>query len=117
MYQGVILGLLAAAVVACNSPQPKLETVADQSNGGVKPAMTGVPTDDPAEIPKRYRNLDEYLGHLEAANAPVDRPWYREVQPGVFMLQTGNLRILGAEGETKRTFTREELERKFGFRR
>ena len=44
-----------------------------------------------------------------------------EIRPGVYELQTGNLRILGADGEEepagKRIFTREELERKFGFRK
>ena len=65
-------------------------------------------------INQRFRNLDAYLAHLERTQGPVDGPWYKEVQPGVYELQTGNLHLDGPGGE-KRTFAREELERKFGF--
>ena len=68
-------------------------------------------------INQRFRNLDEYLAYLRKHQAPVDGPWYKEIRPGVFELQTGNLRILGEDGREKKTFTREELERKFGFTR
>lgn len=118
MHELVVLAALVMTVAACNPPAPQLEAVTVQSDRGVKPAMTGLISEDPAVIPKRYRNLDEYLAHLEAANGPVGKSWYRQVRPGVFELQTGNLRVLGADGtEAKQTFTREELERKFGFRR
>lgn len=70
-------------------------------------------------ISQRFGNLDAYLAHLERTHAPIDRPWYREVRPGVYQLMTGNLRRgpLGEEdGEPReRTYTRAELERKFGF--
>lgn len=72
-----------------------------------------------AQLPinQRFRTLDEYLAWLAKTQAPIDKPWYREIRPGVYeLVPGGNLRILGQEGAEKRTFTREELERKFGFR-
>ena len=68
-----------------------------------------------APISERFPNLDAYLAYLEK-RSHVDGPWYRQVRPGVYELQTGNLRRLDGARE-KRTYTREELERKFGFRR
>jgi hypothetical protein len=47
----------------------------------------------------------------------VDGSWYRQIRPGVYELQTGNLRVLGDGAEPKRLFTRQELELEFGFRR
>ena len=67
-------------------------------------------------INKQFRTLDEYLAHLERTQGPVDGPWYREIRPGVYELQTGNLRVLNGAGEMKRIFTREELAREFGFK-
>lgn len=62
---------------------------------------------------RRFRSLDAYLAHLRRYAAPVDRPWYREVGPGIYLLETGNLR----PGMSPRLFTREQLECRFGFRR
>lgn len=62
---------------------------------------------------RSFATLDAYLAHLRAYAATIDRPWYREVQPNVFRLERGNLRTLTPPP----TFTREQLERKFGFRR
>lgn len=73
-----------------------------------------------APINQRFRTLDEYLDWLRFTQAPVDGSWYEEVRPGVYELRTGNLRILGPEGDetpAPRTFTRDQLERQFGFRR
>lgn len=72
-------------------------------------------TDARARIPERFPDLDAYLRHLES-RSHLDGAWYREIRPGVFELQTGNLRLT-ERGAPKRIFTREELERKFGFRR
>ena len=73
-------------------------------------------SDTSLPISEQFRTLDEYLAHLEATQAPVDGPWYKEVSPGMYELQTGNLRLDGPAGaDQKRLFTRQELERKFGF--
>jgi len=71
-------------------------------------------TDTNIPISKRFRTLDEYLAFLEKTQGPVDGPWYKEESPGMYQLQTGNLK-LDVPGEEKRIFTREELEKKFGF--
>ena len=71
-------------------------------------------TNEQVPINQRFRSLDDYLAHLERTQGPVDGPWYKEVRPGIYELQTGNLHLDGPGGE-KRSFTREELKRKFGF--
>ena len=71
-------------------------------------------TNQQVPINQRFSNLDEYLAHLERTQGPVDGPWYKEVRPGIYELQTGNLHLDTPDGG-KRTFTRDELERKFGF--
>jgi hypothetical protein len=71
-------------------------------------------TDSRLPVSARFADLDAYLAYLRK-RSHVDGAWYREVRPGVFELQTGNLRLPG--DKARRTFTREELERKFGFRR
>lgn len=62
---------------------------------------------------REFRTLEAYLAYLRDFAAPMDRPWYREVKPGLYRLERGNFR---GEAE-ERLFTREELERRFGFRR
>lgn len=76
---------------------------------GEEGAVSGLP-----HAGKRtFKSLDAYLAYLREFAAPIDKPWYREVRPGVFQLQRGNLRTLDAPP----TLTREELARKFGFAR
>ena len=65
-------------------------------------------------ISERFKTLDEYLAYLERYQGPVDGPWYKEIRPGVYELQTGNLQ-LDTPDTQKRIFTREELKKKFGF--
>jgi len=66
-------------------------------------------------INQRFPDLDAYLAYLEK-RSHINGSWYREVRPGVYALQTGNLRLPDG-GKPQRTFTREELEKKFGFSR
>jgi len=71
--------------------------------------------EDPRPISRRFADLDAYLAYLRR-QAAIDRAWYREIRPGVYELQAGgNLRLDGG-GKTQRVFTRDELERKFGFK-
>jgi hypothetical protein len=62
---------------------------------------------------QRFRNLDEYLAHLQRG-AAVDKAWYRRIGPDLYRLETGNYRPLGGDDQ-KRIFTRAELAKKFGF--
>ncbi|WP_375401988.1 hypothetical protein [uncultured Sphingomonas sp.] len=61
---------------------------------------------------REFETLDEYLAHLRDYAGPMDRPWYREVSPGLFRLETGNLR----DGSAARHFTRDQLAKRFGFK-
>ena len=71
-------------------------------------------TNEQEPINQRFASLDEYLAHLQRTQGPVDGPWYRQIRPGIYELQTGNLH-LAVPGEEKQSFTREELAEKFGF--
>ena len=74
---------------------------------------------DQQTISQRFQTLDDYLLWLRKYEAPADGAWYKEIKPGVYELQTGgNLRLDdGAADQQKRIFTREELERQFGFKK
>ena len=66
-------------------------------------------------INRRFASLDAYLANLELLQKPVGGPWYREVSPGQFELQTGGHLQLDVPDTSKKAFTRHELEQKFGF--
>ena len=59
---------------------------------------------------KTFHTLDEYLAHLEAQGA-IDLPWWREIRPGVYE------HVTSMPGARREVATREELMRRFGFRR
>ena len=71
-------------------------------------------TNQQVPIDQRFANLDQYLAFLERTQGPVDGPWYKQIRPGIYELQTGNLRQLGGNPPAQ-TFTRQELLEKFGF--
>ena len=102
-------GLLAGACSASLSdPAPS------ESSRRASERMGNSVTDTNIPISKRFRTLDEYLAYLEETQGPVDGPWYKEVSPGMYQLQTGNLH-LDVPGGEQRIFTRKQLEEKFGF--
>jgi hypothetical protein len=102
---GIAAVLLSTAALA--APLKQAEPLADSLGKTV--------VEDPRPINRRFADLDAYLTYLRRQSA-IDRAWYRELRPGVYELQTGgNLRLDGG-GTTKRVFTRDELERKFGFK-
>ena len=108
-----------AAVCACGTAGNQVVQNETVSQGTVMSSSNDMPA-PPGGGPlnKRFATLDDYLAWLRQTQAPVDGPWYEEVQPGLYQLRTGNLRILGPEGdETPRnqTFSREQLLKKFGF--
>ena len=114
-----LASLLVISLAACEASEKgpvRAKTV--QHTAAIQPVYAGnremTVNEKQVPISRQFRSLDEYLAHLERMEAPVDGPWYKEVRPGIYELQPGNLRVLGGEGQ-KQTFTREELERKFGF--
>ena len=58
---------------------------------------------------KRFSSLDEYLEHLRCHAAPIDLPWWRQVRPGLYE------QVVRMRGAERRTATREELMKRFGF--
>jgi hypothetical protein len=102
-----------AATPACGAPLREAEPGSDrQTLDNSKDRMT-TQRQHPSE---RFRTLDEYLEFLERTQAPVDGAWYQKIRPDVYVLKTGNLRVLGAEPGAKE-YTRAELMQKFGFSR
>lgn len=88
---------------------PPTESAPADGSAGVAPPGAGGRT---------FATLDDYLAYLRDYAAPMDRPWYREVRPGVYRIETGNLRTGERPGAApERLFTREDLERRFGFRK
>jgi hypothetical protein len=78
--------------------------------------MGNAVSDENIPVSKRFGSLDEYLAHLELTQGPVDGPWYKKISENLYELQTGNLKLDGPAGaDEKRLFTRQELEKKFGF--
>jgi hypothetical protein len=113
------MSLVMLPISACEASQKDVEgadagrqSAADRHVVANKPGESV--TQQQVPINQQFRSLDEYLAHLERMEGPVDGPWYKEIRPGIYELQTGNLRVLGAE-QQKQIFTREELEKKFGF--
>lgn len=109
------LPILLMSSAACSEPRPAQSAGAfsepresnvaqDRSNG---PAVT----DLPFAQGRSFTSLDEYLAFLRKRGA-YDVLWYREIRPGVYELVTRR-----APGREPQTFTREELERRFGFTR
>ena len=117
---GALLGSACSASLNDTTPSEsersaqKENAVGEAHRPPVSKRMGNSVTDTNLPINKRFATLDAYLAYLEKYQGPVDGPWYKEVSPGSYELQTGNLRVLGAS-EEKRLFTRQELEKKFGF--
>lgn len=69
----------------------------------------------PQELPfaqgHSFATLDEYLAFRRKRGA-TDVPWYREVSPGVYELESRR-----GPGAPVRTYTRDELMKRFGFSR
>lgn len=113
-----IIGLLASAS-ACGTPRNEVVQDEAASQGTAMSSSNDMPAPPGGEpVNKRFASLDDYLAWLRQTQAPVDGPWYEEIRPGVYQLHTGNLRILGPEGDQTprgQTFSREQLMKKFGF--
>lgn len=93
---------------------------ATHQGAAMTPANNATGNDADASVATRFRSLDAYLEWLRTTQAPVDGSWYEEVGDGLYRLNTGNLRILTTDGDATpapQTFTRAELEKKFGFAR
>ncbi len=105
-----LIAAVGFATVAEAAPLRELEPADKGRNPHAE--RTGKPvTSAHVPINQRFRTLDDYLAYLEKTSA-LDNPWYRQIKPGLYRLETTNLR---GPYSGKRLFTREELARKFGF--
>jgi hypothetical protein len=119
----MILGVVLSTLVVAASPfrplpadKPGLAkptSVKAVCPKGVPGAATGATSGGIANLPfamgRRFRTLDEYLTHLRCRAAPIDLPWWREVQPGVYE------HVKTMPGAKRETATRADLMRRFGF--
>ncbi len=66
----------------------------------------------PDSFGRTFASLDEYLAHLRRYAAPIDKPWYREVRPGVYERVT-----TAVPRREPQIYTRAQLMQRFGFTR
>lgn len=114
LRNGILGGISGALLASCSSAQTN---VADSRQVGQNAVATqgNAVADESLPINQRFHNLDEYLAWLRKYAGPVDKPWYKEIRPGVYELQTAGNLHLDVPNNEKRVFTRAELEKKFGF--
>jgi len=113
LRRSMMCALMAVAMSGCGAAPGQVQA-ADRKPSSTATVGSNMEIDETG-VSRQFRSLDEYLLHLQAMQGPVDGPWYKEIRPGVYELQTGNLQL--DEDTIKRIYTREELERKFGFRK
>jgi hypothetical protein len=77
------------------------KVAASNSNGGV--------ANLPFAMGKSFASLDAYLNYLECFAGPIDKPWWKEVRPGVYQ------HVKTATNAQPETATRDELMQRFGF--
>lgn len=112
----VVLVLLGGLITTACSASLRDPAPSDTNGQLASERMGNAVNDANLPISKRFGSLDEYLEYLEHTQGPVDGPWYKQTSPDVYQLQTGNLKLDGPGGaDQKRVFTRQELEKKFGF--
>lgn len=106
----------AVLTLACAAPPEGIENATGDKHSGSAHAGDKDVSDTSKDGPsRRFADLDTYLAWLEQ-RAKLGGPWYKEVRPGVYELQTGNLHRPGGD-RRQRVFTRQELAERFGFAR
>lgn len=101
------LPLVLGSAGACSQPAGPGAHSARVRQASQPVAVTGLPFAQG----RAFATLDDYLAFRKNRGAH-DVPWYREIRPGTYELVTRR-----GPGATPEIHTREDLERKFGFRR
>ncbi|HEY3720410.1 MAG TPA: hypothetical protein VGL41_09750 [Roseiarcus sp.] len=65
----------------------------------------------PFAMGRKFATLDAYLAHLECFAGPIDKPWWKEIRPGVYE------HVTTATNAQQEVATRAELMKRFGFSR
>lgn len=108
-----VLALASAMLTAACAAPPGSDREPSDSGRNATDGRSAAVNDPATPINERFASLDEYLAYRES-RAAVDDAWYREIRPGVYVLESGNYH---GPTDEQRTFTREELMRKYGFTR
>jgi hypothetical protein len=101
------LSLLLGGGAACSQPSAPDVHSGQMSRASQPGPVSGLPFAQG----RSFTALDEYLAFRKSRGA-YDVPWYREIRPGVYELVSRR-----PPGAKPTVHTRDELERKFGFRR
>lgn len=109
----LLLMLSAVPTSACMSSPFHPDAPSPKGNEAAAEGASSA-NQDAVWVAAHFPTLDAYLAHLKRESY-IGGKWYREIKPGLYELDLGNLHLDKAANE-KRIFTREELERKFGFR-
>ena len=109
--------LIAAALVASpyrplvdEKPEAAPSVCAKERKLAVEPQADGV-ANLPFAMGKKFASLDAYLTHLECFAGPIDKPWWKEIRPGVFE------HVKTATNAKREIATRADLMKRFGFSR
>jgi hypothetical protein len=112
----MILATFAAAALAASPYRPLPQTTVSATSSTcakerklAAEANAGGVANLPFAMGKTFPTLDAYLTHLQCFAAPIDKPWWREVRPGVYEHMTS---VTNAKREV---VTRAELLKRFGF--
>lgn len=107
--------LLAALVASPYRPLPESKSPVIHSACAKESKMTAANASGegvanlPFAMGKTFADLDAYLTHLECFAAPIDKPWWKEVRPGLYE------HVKTATNAKPETATRAELMKRFGF--
>jgi hypothetical protein len=88
----------------CATARQPAATAASANSEGI--------ADLPFAMGRRFATLDAYLTHLECLAQPVDLPWWKEIEPGIYKHMT-----TATNAPPNEVATRAELMRRFGFSR
>ena len=109
--------LSAAALIASpyrplgdGKPAAAPSVCAKERKLAVEPQTEGV-ANLPFSMGKKFATLDAYLAHLKCFAGPIDKPWWKEIRPGVYE------HVTTATNAKREIATRAELMKRFGFSR
>ena len=115
----MVPALLVAAALAASPYRPLTQSkpaaspavCGTESKVAATTSETGGVANLPFAMGKTFPTLDSYLKHLECFAGPIDKPWWKEVRPGVYQ------RMTSATNAKPEIATRGELLKRFGFSR
>jgi hypothetical protein len=118
MISNMMFSLAVAAALAASPyrPLPGVSANATPTGCTKERKMTAESHEDgvanlPFAMGKKFATLDAYLAHLQCYAGPIDKPWWKEVRPGVYEHMTT------ATNGQRETATRAELMKRFHFSR